>query len=93
MPREEVFAVGSFVAVIQIFFTILTIYNKEAFYPADWLWLGLFLIGSCLNTCSEWQRMIWKKNKANRGKLYTKGLFRYSMHINYFGDTVSFAGF
>ena len=32
-----------------------------------------------------------EKNK-NKGRLYTE-LFKYSMHINYFGDTIFFTGF
>jgi protein-S-isoprenylcysteine O-methyltransferase Ste14 len=31
-------------------------------------------------------------NEENRGKLYTGGLFKYSMHINYFGDILLFSG-
>jgi len=93
MPWEEVYAVGPFVTFIQIFFTILTVYNKASFQSTDWIWIAMFVTGSYLNTYSEWQRMIWKKYPENKGRLYTKGLFRYSMHINYFGDTVSFAGF
>ena len=29
----------------------------------------------------------------NHGQLYTQGLFRYAMHINYFGDSLMFMGF
>jgi steroid 5-alpha reductase family enzyme len=54
--------------------------------------LALYLFGSYLNTFSEIQRKRWKANPANKGHCYTEGLFRYSMHINYFGDTVLFTG-
>ena len=54
--------------------------------------LVLFLFGSYLNSFSEIQRKWWKANPAHKGLCYTKGLFSYSMHINYFGDTVLFAG-
>lgn len=54
--------------------------------------IGLFVVGSFLNTGSEMLRDRWKKDPANNGKLYTGGLFRYSMHINYFGDIVWVAG-
>ncbi|HSH67141.1 MAG TPA: DUF1295 domain-containing protein [Bacteroidia bacterium] len=37
---------------------------------------------------SELQRHYWKKKPENKGKLFTSGLFRYSMHINYFGDVL-----
>ena len=58
----------------------------------DFLAIGLLILGSYMNTGSEWQRKIWKQDMANKGHCYTKGLFRYSMHINYFGDTVLFTG-
>jgi protein-S-isoprenylcysteine O-methyltransferase Ste14 len=58
----------------------------------DFLGLILFLSGSWINTYSEYTRYIWKKNDLNKGKLYTGGLFKYSMHINYFGDIVLFIG-
>jgi steroid 5-alpha reductase family enzyme len=93
MPWNEVLEVGPFVAFIQIFFAVLTIYHKSAFLGFDLMLIFLFLLGSYLNTFSEWKRMIWKKDAENKGKLYTKGLFKYSMHINYFGDSISFTAF
>ncbi|MCP4182743.1 MAG: DUF1295 domain-containing protein [Hyphomicrobiales bacterium] len=58
----------------------------------DGLAIFLFVSGSWLNTWSEVQRKLWKQNPANKGKCYVDGLFRHSMHINYFGDVVLFAG-
>lgn len=55
--------------------------------------LGLYVVGSYLNTASEYGRMVWKRDPAHKGKLYREGLFRHSMHINYFGDTLLFSGF
>ena len=52
----------------------------------------LFLLGSFLNSGSEIQRKLWKRDPANKGHCYTGGLFAYSMHINYFGDVVLFTG-
>ncbi|HZS51297.1 MAG TPA: DUF1295 domain-containing protein [Bryobacterales bacterium] len=53
----------------------------------------LYWAGSCLNTGSEFQRHVWKQKPENQGKLYTQGLFRLAIHINYVGDLVLFAGF
>ena len=58
----------------------------------DTVALVLLLAGSYLNSFSEIQRKWWKNNPANKGHLYTEGLFRHSMHINYFGDIVLFIG-
>jgi protein-S-isoprenylcysteine O-methyltransferase Ste14 len=64
--------------------------------PVDWLdgvAVAIFLGGSFINTCAEILRDRWKKRAENRGRLYTGGLFRYSRHINYFGDLVWVSGF
>ncbi len=53
----------------------------------------LYLVGSYVGTASEYSRHIWKTRPENQGHLYTEGLFRYSRHINYFGDLLLFAGF
>jgi protein-S-isoprenylcysteine O-methyltransferase Ste14 len=60
---------------------------------SDYLIIILYLFGSWLNTYSEYTRYVWKKDEANKGRLYTEGLFKYSMHINYFGDIILFTGF
>ncbi len=53
----------------------------------------LYIAGSCINTKAEYDRYVWKLRSENKGRLYTEGLFRLSMHINYFGDIVLFTGF
>ncbi len=58
----------------------------------DGVAIVLILAGSFLNTGSEVQRKWWKRHPENKGHCYTEGLFAWSMHINYFGDTVLFTG-
>jgi protein-S-isoprenylcysteine O-methyltransferase Ste14 len=53
----------------------------------------LYLAGSYVGTASEYSRHLWKAQPENRGRLYTEGLFRYSRHINYFGDLLLFGGY
>jgi steroid 5-alpha reductase family enzyme len=65
----------------------LTIYYVRGFVA-----IALFLLGSWMNTFAEYARYRWKQRPENRGKLYTKGLFRYSRHPNYLGDLLSFSG-
>ena len=52
----------------------------------------LFLTGSYLNTASEYLRFSWKQEAENAGRIYTGGLFKYAININYFGDIVLFTG-
>ena len=51
-----------------------------------------FLFGSYLNTRSEQLRNIWKLKEKNTGHVYTEGLFKYAIHINYLGDIILFLG-
>ncbi|KAF7787982.1 hypothetical protein PRUB_a2526 [Pseudoalteromonas rubra] len=62
------------------------------FGTLDIVALVLLAVGSYLNSGSEIQRKWWKQNPANKGQCYTEGLFKHSMHINYFGDVVLFTG-
>ncbi|WP_169730414.1 methyltransferase family protein [Salinispira pacifica] len=48
----------------------------------------LFVLGSFINSWSEYQRKRFKAKPENGGRLYTGGLFSVSMHINYFGDMI-----
>jgi steroid 5-alpha reductase family enzyme len=67
--------------------------NNQAVGIIEMIGVLLYLSGSCINTFSEYARHVWKSKAENRGRLYTGGLFRFAMHINYFGDIVLFTGF
>jgi protein-S-isoprenylcysteine O-methyltransferase Ste14 len=80
-------------AFYQLGFTFTGMFQHV---PLDWIDLipiGIFILGSYLNTYSEYQRMQFKKKPENQGKLYTQGLFKYAQHINYFGEFVWILGF
>jgi len=66
--------------------------NKQVVGVVEVIGILLYLLGSYINTHSEYFRHVWKLKEENRGRLYTKGLFNLSMHINYFGDIVLFIG-
>jgi len=60
--------------------------------PIDIAGIAMFLIGSYINILADYQRFSWKRQIENKGRLYTSGLFKYAMHINYFGDAVAYFG-
>jgi steroid 5-alpha reductase family enzyme len=66
--------------------------NEQVVGVVEIVGILLYLSGSYINTHSEYLRYVWKLKEENRGRLYTKGLFSVSMHINYFGDIVLFTG-
>jgi steroid 5-alpha reductase family enzyme len=63
-------------------------YYNNSLEIVDFIFLILFLVGTMLAFISELQRFFWKKKPENQGKLYTEGLLKYSMHMNYFGETL-----
>ena len=85
---EELGGVVFAIALYQIGFALFGITASEPLGVIDLTAVVLFLFGSYLNTGSELQRKRFKADPANSGKLYTRGLFRLSQHINYFGDTL-----
>lgn len=86
MPWSECLSVPAAFALYYIGFAILVLPNGNDLGAWDWFAIALFAVGCYLNTASEYQRHVFKKDPENKGKLYTKGLFAHSMHINYFGD-------
>ena len=66
--------------------------NKQVVGVFEIIGILLYLSGSYINTHSEYSRHVWKLREENKGRLYTRGLFSLSMHINYFGDVVLFTG-
>lgn len=92
----EVFGLLLFMALFEIGLLLIGggAFGAEPvpFCAFDVFAVMLVFFGSGLNSGSEIQRKRWKKDPANQGHCYTGGLFRYSMHINYFGDTVLFTG-
>jgi steroid 5-alpha reductase family enzyme len=86
IPWEESVSVPFAFALYYVGYALFVLPVEK---PIDWIDFSaiiLFFIGSILNTGGEILRARWKKDPASKGRLYTKGFFRYSMHINYFGD-------
>jgi len=53
---------------------------------------ALFLAGFTLEAIADLQLRRFKANPANRGRLFTGGLFAWSRHPNYFGEMVLWWG-
>ncbi len=86
IPWEEAFSIPFAFAIYYIGFALLGYKYQNGIDLLDIFGIILFIFGSYLNTGSEFSRNKWKKNPENKKRLYTTGLFKYSIHINYFGD-------
>ncbi len=53
---------------------------------------GLWLVGFLFESIADHQLLLFKRNPANRGQVMRKGLWGFSRHPNYFGETVLWWG-
>ena len=92
MNWSEGIIVGLLIGAVQLAFAMIGGHRSAPMGMPEEAGAALYLAGSYLNSVSEWQRYRWKRDPRHFGRLYTEGLFRYAMHINYFGDIVLFTG-
>jgi steroid 5-alpha reductase family enzyme len=62
--------------------------------PGVLLWLGtaVWAIGFGFESIGDWQLRRFKAEAANAGKIMDRGLWRYTRHPNYFGDSAVWLG-
>ena len=54
--------------------------------PLDTVGLFIWIVGLLFEAVGDWQLLRFKKDPANKGKIITIGLWRYTRHPNYFGE-------
>nr|WP_189158719.1 DUF1295 domain-containing protein [Lentzea pudingi] len=58
----------------------------------DWLGTGVWLVGFAFEAVGDWQLSRFRAHPANKGAVMDRGLWRYTRHPNYFGDSVVWWG-
>jgi protein-S-isoprenylcysteine O-methyltransferase Ste14 len=86
IPWEESMSVPFAFALYFIGFPLFVLPISQPIDGLDYFAVAIFVLGCVLNSGGEILRNKWKKNPENKGKIYTQGFFKYSRHINYFGD-------
>ena len=61
--------------------------------PLDMIGFFLWTFGLLFESIGDLQLRRFKAGKANRGKILTTGLWRYTRHPNYFGEAVVWWGY
>lgn len=61
--------------------------------PLDMIGAALWTLGLHIEAMADSQLTRFKRDPANKGKLLTTGLWKYSRHPNYFGEAVVWWGF
>lgn len=63
-----------------------------SFGPLTAVGMGIWLIGFFFEAVGDAQLKKFKRDPANKGRLMTEGLWRYSRHPNYFGEATQWWG-
>lgn len=86
IPWEESIGVPFAFALYFIGYSLFVLPTSQPIDVLDIFAMVLFVAGCLLNSGGEIQRDRWKKKPQNKGQIYMGGFFKYSRHINYFGD-------
>jgi len=86
IPWEESISVPLAFALYYVGFPLFVLSTSRPVDGLDYFAVALFVTGCILNSGGEILRNQWKKKPENKGKIYTEGFFKFSRHINYFGD-------
>jgi steroid 5-alpha reductase family enzyme len=66
--------------------------RPAGFTVFDYLGLTLWVIGMFFEAVGDWQLARFKGNPANKGRVMDQGLWAYSRHPNYFGESLLWWG-
>ena len=58
----------------------------------DWVGAAVWAVGLVFESVGDEQLRRFKADEANRGQVMDRGLWRYSRHPNYFGDSLAWWG-
>ena len=72
---------------------VQTVANVSSLIVVNVVGLVIWGIGFFFEAVSDYQLAQFKSDAQHQGKLLTSGLWRYSRHPNYFGDTMQWWGF
>lgn len=88
----QVFLLQGLLMVVIASGIIMNAVSGSSFAGFNWLGLLVWMAGFGFETVGDYQLSSFLKHPANRSKIMTKGLWRYSRHPNYFGEVTQWWG-
>jgi steroid 5-alpha reductase family enzyme len=67
-------------------------YVRSGWSGLAFVGIAVWIVGLYFEAVGDAQMGAFRKNPANRGRVMDQGLWRYTRHPNYFGDTTVWAG-
>lgn len=102
--RNENFAVTSLVRVFWLQGALAFVIGHTLWWPSvtgtdtglwwlDWVGVAVWAVGLYFEAVGDWQLSRFLADPDNRGTVMDQGLWRYTRHPNYFGDSACWAGY
>jgi steroid 5-alpha reductase family enzyme len=97
-PHRALRALGVVFVLQAVVAWFISLPVQAAMYVrSGWSWLAfvgiaVWIVGLYFEADGDAQMGAFRKNPANRGRVMDQGLWRYTRHPNYFGDTTVWAG-
>ena len=95
-PLKSLYAVfglqGTLALIISLPLSMSIAQPGHAMTSLGYLGAGLFSVGLVFETLGDFQLTRFKANPDNKGKVLDSGLWRYTRHPNYFGDSLVWWG-
>lgn len=89
----QIFLLQGFFMLVILTPALLVLKNQTVrLNLLDFLGLAVWLAGFFFEATADYQLRQFKKNPEHRGRLITTGLWKYSRHPNYFGESVMWWG-
>ncbi|MDX6741155.1 DUF1295 domain-containing protein [Actinocorallia sp. A-T 12471] len=66
----------------------VAMYQNVSLGVLTWIGAALFAVGFLFESVGDWQLSRFKADPANQGKVMDRGLWGWTRHPNYFGDSV-----
>ena len=83
---------GLLIFIISLPVTIIIASDRYPLSVFDVLGVCIWFVGFAFETIGDYQLVKYKRDPANKGKIMTEGLWRYTRHPNYFGEVALWWG-
>jgi steroid 5-alpha reductase family enzyme len=77
---------GLLMIIISLPVTVIILDAQGGYGIFDVIGVCIWITGFFFEAVGDYQLMKYKKDLANKGKVMTKGLWKYTRHPNYFGE-------
>lgn len=89
---KAIFAPQALISFVVSLPVQVACYQRRPFGPLEVLGLAVWALGIFFEAVGDAQMHRFRSNPANRGQVMDSGLWRYTRHPNYFGDTCVWGG-